>query len=119
MAEIKFTGPNPLDPTKESVTVLTVPDELLLKVVEATCATHGYEQTVPVIKNGQPAFNEDGTYKREPNPVGPGTFTIQKTIEWWQGIVMGYKASQDERAASAKRQEEAAEFLKDIEIKGQ
>lgn len=91
MASITFTGPNPINPTEESTVIVNMPDELLMMTVNAICNKYGYSPTVT---------NETG--ETIPNPEGPGTFTIRKTMDFYKENVLEY--TQEVAARQAKEE---------------
>lgn len=117
MASITFEGPNPLNPAETSKTVLSVPDELLLSVVEAGCTINGYQFTINETDNGKLVYNKDGSISQIANPVGPGTFIIQKTIEVWKSWVVSHKNRLAEIERAKQVQEETEDLMSQIEIK--
>ena len=82
MATITFEGPDPTGQKPTAVSVLTVPDEMLLLAVQAACNKFGYQPTVPVLKDGE------STGEVEANPEGPGTFAIWRTLDTWKQWVI-------------------------------
>lgn len=84
MASITFEGPNALNLAERSTAVASYPDEAAMATVQALCSLNGYQ---PVI---------DGA----PNPVGPGTFAIQRIMQFCRDAVVLYQSQQAQRDAS-------------------
>lgn len=91
MASITFEGPNLLNPAERASTVASFSDEALGAVVQALCTAYGYQ---PVI---------DG----EPNPEGPGTFAINRILDFCRDHARAYATKQ----AQTQAVEKVAELL--------
>lgn len=74
--------------------VFELPDELVPRIVAATCAAYGYQAEVP---------DPDNPGRTIPNPVDPGAFTRQQAVNFYLQIVQGQEAAQaSETARQAK-----------------
>lgn len=102
MATITVEGPDPTNlPDGRATMQINILDQGLLLVVQAMCNNYKYPLTVnnpeydpeiPETVDGEP--NPDYKPMTIPNPVGPGTFALQKTVEFWMDHAKSYAREQ-------------------------
>lgn len=97
MASITFEGPNALGGDERITTAVRFDDSLMLLTVQSLCANYNYQ---PTIRNPEfdPAADQPETV---PNPVGPGTFAIERIMDFCRDNVRKFSTEQAARDAAA------------------
>ncbi len=97
MATITVEGPDPTNlPDGRATMQIDILDQGLLLVVQAMCTAYNYQTTV-----ANPDFNpekeeSEDNLRNVVNPVGPGTFALQKTVDFWMDHGRAYAKKQGE-----------------------
>lgn len=107
MASITFEGLDPTDPSGQSrsASKVSMPDEVMLLAVEAICVAYKYQPTV---------LNDGG--ETIANPVGPGTFAIQKIVDFCTDHVQSYGPKKAAKIASDAEVEKLRPLKETIKI---
>lgn len=102
MATITVEGPDPTNPPDGRATMqIDILDQGLLLVVQAMCNNYKYptmvdnpeyDADIPETIDGEP--NPDYKPMQIPNPIGPGTFALQKTVGFWMDHAKAYAIEQ-------------------------
>jgi len=106
MARVTVEGPDPTNlPDGRATLAIDILDQGLLLVVQAMCSAYNYQTmvdnpeydpSIPEEVDGQ--ANPDYKPRQIQNPVGPGTFALMKTVEFWMDHGRTYAKKQGELA---------------------
>lgn len=119
MATITVEGPDPTNlPDGRATMQIHIQDEGLLLVVQAMCEHYEYQilvsnpdfdPEIPPTIDGE--VNPEYKPEKIQNPIGPGTFALMKTVEYWMGHGKQYAA----RIGAIAGREQVLEQVKPLE----
>lgn len=97
MATITIEGPDPTNlPDGRATMKIEMLDQGLLLVVQAMCADYKYQTTIQNPYFDQLIEESESNPRTIINPVGPGTFALKKTVDFWMDHGKSYAKKQGE-----------------------